>query len=248
MNNDNFERMMNNLLEKQKFNAEKLNNLEKDLAAAKEDNNSRKIDSCNIKINSLIKTIKISKNKIKSIRPDTKEDLDERNNVLNNFNNIIDESIPDDLPIVFHGNGDINTVEEIINSGGLFTPEERGVEFTSQATLIDVTCKKNTQVSLNFANDNSGPFLPYGAIFVFLPKEDEYEKVFETKTNSEVYGGVESINFSEDRFIGIMTTNENLEFIKTIMINNGLNPNKVFNHQQFIDYCQCQYISETKNK
>ena len=137
-------------------------------------------------------------------------------------------------------------VKQIIASGGLYTPEERNAGYKSFATQIDVTAKSNIRVSLEFADSSINSFMPYGAIFVFYPKEHEYEKVLSTGDNSEVFGGVESINFNEERFVGIITTDENIETLKEYMKENNFDPNKVFNHKQFIELCKEKF--STRNK
>ena len=90
--------------------------------------------------------------------------------------------------IVFHGVNNIETVKTIIESGGLKTPEERGADFTSFATQIDVTAKKNIQTTCNFADAGVRSFLPYGGLFVFYPKEYEKDKKVEKVEPSEFEG------------------------------------------------------------
>ena len=180
------------------------------------------------------------------MRLNNEDDLKERYDIIKNYKNLVNESIPDDVPIVFHGNNNIGIVKQIIESGGLFTPEERGVDFRSFATQIDVTSKTNIRVSLEFADSGSDSFMPYGAIFVFYPKEDEYEKVLKNGDSSEVFGGVQSIKFNEDRFVGIITTDENLGVLKECMRENNFDENKVFTHHQFIEFCNQKFKTETR--
>ena len=78
---------------------------------------------------------------------------------------------------------------------------------TSFANQIDVTYKSNIRVSCEFADSNNEN-LPYGAIFAFEPLENEREEVINTGDSSEVYGGVNGVNFREEpeRLVGIITT------------------------------------------
>lgn len=63
----------------------------------------------------------------------------------------------------------------------------------------------------------------------------------------KVPGGVESVNFNEDRFVGIITTNENLDRLKRCFDDNKLNPNKVFTHDQFLEYCKNKFMVGQKD-
>ena len=243
---ENFEKIKNNLLEDYKKQLEKLKENKNLLLESKTNNNSRKIEFYRKRIVSILKTIDKIKNKISCMRLNDEIDIKERYDILNNYSKLINDTIPDNIPIVFHGNNNIESVKQIISSGGLFTPEERGVDFESFASQIDVTAKTNIRVSLEFADSGTNTFMPYGAIFVFYPKEHEYDNVLKTKDSSEVFGGVESIRFDEDRFVGIITTKENIESLKKCMKENNLDENKVFTHKQFIEFCNEKLISNSK--
>ena len=244
----NFEKIKNNLLEDYKNQLEKLKELKNQLEEAKKNSDERKIIFYSKRIKSVLQIINNTKTKLSCMRLNDEKDIEERRRILNNYKNIIDETIPDDIPIVFHGNNNIELVKQIIGSGGLFTPEERDVDFKSFATQIDVTAKTNIRVSLEFADSGVNSFMPYGAIFAFYPKEHEYENVLKTKDNSEVFGGVESVKFDEDRFVGIITTKENIESLKKCMIEHNLDPNKIFTHEEFIEYCNKKFLNSAKTK
>lgn len=135
------------------------------------------------------------------------KDMMERLEIKNSYLKIINEVIPDKTPIVFHGTDNLGVILEIIKTGGLLTPEQRGADMTSFANQIDVTYKSNIRVSCEFADSNNEN-LPYGAIFAFEPLENEREEVINTGDSSEVYGGVNGVNFREEpeRLVGIITT------------------------------------------
>lgn len=245
-NNEIFETIKNNLTTNYNNQLRKLKELKEQLLIAEQNQDNKKVAICTRRINSILESINNIKSILSCIRPNKESDLRERNEIINNFSTLVNESIPDDIPLVFHGNRNIEIVKQIIASGGLYTPEERNVGYKSFATQIDVTAKSNIKVSLEFADSSVNSFMPYGAIFVFYPKEHEYEKVLSTGDNSEVFGGVESINFNEERFVGIITTDENIETLKECMKENNFDPNKVFNHKQFIELCKEKF--STKNK
>lgn len=194
-------------------------------------------------INELLDRLLIFKSHVEYIRPNDDNDEQLRINIIKKFPFIVDKIIPDDVPLVFHGNKEICQVQQIIKSGGLFTPEERGVDFKSFATQIDVTSKSNISTSCEFADQGIDSYMPYGAIFVFLPKPSEYEKVLKTGDSSEVFGGVAGVDFSQepDRLVAIITTTENKPLLKNCCYSSGLDSNKVITHEEFIKLCLKKY-------
>ena len=194
---------------------EKLERLKEQLATTGE-NNSRMVNHLTRMINSQIGTIEYLDSALKRMRPNSEEDLKKRSDILNNYSKAIDEAIPDSEPIVFPGVNNIEVVKTIIESGGLKTPEERGADYKSFATQIDVTAKKNIRTSCHFADAGAHSFLPYGGLFVFYPKEHEKDNVLSAKDGTEVYGGEEGINLNENRFIGLITTEENINKMRIV--------------------------------
>lgn len=186
--------------------------------------------------NDIKRVIKHHKYIIEFMRIAPESDKQERLYIKEHYAKIIKNSIADDFPIVFHGTGNIGVVREIIQSGGLFTPKQRGESPRSYATKIDVTTKTDISTSINYA-DSCEPFMPYGAIFAFCPQKHEIQKVLHTQKHGlgMVVGGVDSVNFKTqpERLYGIITTTENIERVKTWCAQNQINPNKVFTHQQF---------------
>lgn len=181
-------------------------------------------------------------NQLSYMREDIPEDLEERKKIRQSFSQQVAEIIPDGVPMVFHGNNDIATIYEILKSGGLKTPEERGVDFKSFATQIDVANKHDIHVPIEFADPGIESARPYGAIFAFYPKKDEIYKVLEN-FGSEVPGGVQSIDFKEDdeRFVGVITTEENKERIQKWLQEFGMDDKKIFTHSEFIKMCKDRF-------
>lgn len=75
-------------------------------------------------------------------------------------------------------------------------------------------------------------------MFVFYPKEYEKDNVLSTGDGTEVYGGVEGVDLREERFVGLITTDENIDEIKEIFQTNGLDTKKILTHEQFLEYCR----------
>ncbi len=238
MNNESFPRIKNNLEETYKSKIQSLAKLKENLIDAEREGDTRKIDIYVRKISNSLAGLSVLESKIANMRPNNEKDIENRIDILDNYAEKIDNAISDDDKVVFHGNSNIGEVEKIIKSGGLKTPEERGIDEKSFATEIDVTAKKNIKSTLDFADSGINSFMPYGAIFVFYPKDYEKEKVLKTGTSSEVLGGVSGVNFSEKRFIGIITTEENKKRLRETLIGQYLDSNKVFTHEEFLNYAK----------
>ena len=159
-----------------------------------------------------------------------------RLDILKKFPEQVKNLFPDGFPIVFHGTDNIGIVREILKSGGLLTPEQRGVDMTSFANDIDVTYKNNITISCEFAEPGSNSFMPYGAIFAFMPEQNEIEKVIRTGDSTEVYGGVNGVNFRDEpnRLYGVITSPENTGLIKHWCKEYGIDESKVFIQEEFI--------------
>lgn len=205
-------------------------------------NETRKAEVYASRVEKIKRRINELENQLSYMREDIPEDLEERKKIRQSFSNQVAEIIPDGIPMVFHGNNDIATIYEILKSGGLKTPEERGVDFKSFATQIDVANKHDIHVPVEFADPGIDSARPYGAIFAFYPKKDEIYKGLEN-FGSEVPGGVQSIDFKEDddRFVGIITTEENKERIQKWLQEFGMDYKKIFTHLEFIEMCKDRF-------
>lgn len=205
-------------------------------------NETRKAEVYGSRVEKIERRINELENQLAYMREDIPEDLEERKKIRQLFSKQVAEIIPDGIPMVFHGNNDIATIYEILKSGGLKTPEERGVDFKSFATQIDVANKHDIHVPVEFADPGIDSARPYGAIFAFYPKKDEIYKGLEN-FGSEVPGGVQSIDFKEDddRFVGIITTEENKERIQKWLQEFGMDYKKIFTHLEFIEMCKDKF-------
>ena len=211
-------------------------------AEAIKNNETRKAEIYASRVEKIKRRINELENQLSYMREDIPEDLEERKKIRQSFSKQVAEIIPDGVPMVFHGNNDIATIYEILKSGGLKTPEERGVDFKSFATQIDVANKYDIHVPIEFADPGIESARPYGAIFAFYPKKDEIYKGLEN-FGSEVPGGVQSIDFKEDdeRFVGVITTEENKERIQKWLQEFGMDDKKIFTHSEFIEMCKDRF-------
>lgn len=242
-----FEAIKNSLLETVNNKKNKIAKLKDELNKAKSEGKENRVENLTIRINDALDGLIIAQSKINSMRLPIQEDVEERTNIIYYYAKKVEEVIPDNIPLVFHGNRYIGMVEEIMRSGGLFTPEDRNVDYKSFATQIDVTWKGNIQTSLEFAEPGLDFIFPYGAIFVFYPKEEEYDNVLRTGKGTEVFNGVESINFKEDnRLFAIITTNENIDRLRKCAREVQIDENIIMTHEMFLDYCKEKYHSHTR--
>lgn len=207
-----------------------------------ENNETRKAEVYGSRVEKIKRRINELENQLSYMREDIPGDLEERKKIRQSFSKQVAEIIPDGVPMVFHGNNDIATIYEILKSGGLKTPEERGVDFKSFATQIDVANKHDIHVPIEFADPGIESARPYGAIFAFYPKKDEIYKGL-GNFGSEVPGGVQSIDFKEDddRFVGVITTEENKERIQKWLQEFGMDDKKIFTHSEFIEMCKDRF-------
>ena len=180
--------------------------------------------------------LRIQEAKVEFARLPFEKDVEYRLKVIKWFPKKVKENVPDDLPLVFHGVSNIGEIKQIIKTNGLLTPDQRGESMTSFATQIDVGAKTNVQVPCEFAEPNYY-WMPYGGIFAFLPKPEEVDKVNKTGDSTEVFGGVDGVNFKQEpeRLLGIITSPENIEKIKGWCKEYGLDSSKVMTHDSFIE-------------
>ena len=198
---------------------------------------SLKYERCVQEIKDNNNTLRKVNDALEFMRPNTNEDLQSRNKILNHFPEVVKNLFPDNYPIVFHGTNNIGTVREILKSGGLLTPDQRNASMTSFASAIDVTYKTNISVTCDFADAGPNSFMPYGAIFAFKPQDDEMERVFKTGDSTEVEQGVNGVNFVNEpnRLYGIITTPENYERVAKWCEQYSIDPSKVVTHNEFIN-------------
>lgn len=227
------------ILESQKNSLTKYKTVYDEAIKSKE---TRKAEVYGSRVEKIKRRINELENQLSYMRDDIPEDLEERKKICQSFSKQVAEIIPDGIPMVFHGNNDIAAIYEILKTGGLKTPEERGVDFKSFAVQIAVANKYDIHVPVEFADPGIDSARPYGAIFVFYPKKDEIYKGLEN-FGSEVPGGVQSIDFKEDddRFVGIITTEENKERIQKWLQEFGMDYKKIFTHLEFIEMCKDRF-------
>lgn len=182
------------------------------------------------------RTLRIQEEQVEFARIPTVEDVDYRAKIIEWFPEKVREVVPDDLPLVFHGTSNIGAVRQIIRTNGLLTPEQRGESMTSFATGIDVGAKTNIRVPCEFAEPHSRYWMPYSAIFAFLPRTEEVDEVNRTGNSTEVFGGFNGVDFVQEpeRLFGIITSPENIDRVQAWCEEYGLDVSKVMTHNDFV--------------
>lgn len=168
-------------------------------------------------------------------------DIAERKEIAKNFAKEVDEMIPDDDLIYFHGIGNIGIVEEIITDGALLSQKDRGYVVSFSSYMICVTPKNRIQQSVNMSGGNTNYCKPYGAIFVLsLPERNKSD------LSSDLIS-ISSIDFRDepDKLVAIITSNENLERLKKVAKESGIDENKITNHAGFLEMYKKKSISSS---
>lgn len=185
--------------------------------------------------------LELKKKKFEFLRPNTKLDIQERQNALKTFTNIIQNLDKNNkLNLRFHSTN-IAATKDIIESGGLIASVDRlnGYQFDTgnHSNEISVTDIYGMQHSVESWTDLSAyqENLPSGCLFVLKPSSQEEIDMIQHRCMHNVY-------FNEnDRLIGIVTTSENLPIVQQWLNEKGLNTNLVSTFEKFPLQLQKQF-------
>ncbi len=228
----NFEEIKKIEIEKQKHLLNNLEEYKEELKKISADNNQRLIDFYVRRINRQFDLINKIDYKLKYMRDNNKEDLDNRNKIIKEYSKLIKKIIPDNIPIVFYGINNIGIVKEIIKNGLLIKENDN----KSLETQIEVTYKNNVRSSLELADPGSYSYMPYGVIFAFKPLESELDNVY--KTSDSVLINSFNIKDEPNRLYSIITTKENIPKVKKWCLEYGIDSDKVNTHDEFLKKCK----------
>ena len=167
--------------------------------------------------------------KASNCRDVSETDLQERSFVLDNYKNLVQQSVSDNLHVKFHGTS-LRGAEGIIRSGGILTASERDVAMRSQGgDGICITDKNSIDTTVNgfcdLSTNGMNKYLPAGCIFVLLPKDESYDVM--SNGSSEIVTGSYDFKEDESQLYAVFTTTENVSRINDLMRSSGLQP-KVF--------------------
>ena len=165
------------------------------------------------------------------------EELDlEKIEVYRNFARKLKEDNSLDPNLCFHGSRDIASVIKIIESGGLFSSSDRLGFDTSYDVedQVSVTTLESLNITIEGYSGLTNPSSSRaGAVFVVTPKNEE-----EIESSRRLIIG--NVNFKEnpDRLVSIITTNENKDMIIEKCNLNGIDSNKVYTFNEYLQYAK----------
>ena len=164
------------------------------------------------------------------IRPANIEDIEYRTRQYKEFSEIIEEFLPDDLPLRFHG-CPIYNAKKIIESGEISASSDR-VGFNTSYDVtgqISVTTKYSLPITVQSYAGLMGNYnMPAGCIFVVLPKDDN-----DRESGESLLMG--NVNFKEEpsRLYAIITTPENINMVSKWCKENNVDSGKVYDYDIF---------------
>lgn len=176
------------------------------------------------------------------LRPNNPKDIEERNYWADNFYKEFLKVYPESEDLRFHGTSIYNT-KAILESGGIFSSVDINDGYMASTDLsgeISASSRDSLNRTIQFFTDVGSYYrsLPGGCVFVINPRTDRDKEL-------KRQDAMESVNFREhpEQFYGLFTTNENLLNVKQWVEQAGLDPDKVYNYQGFLDK-----LREEKNK
>jgi len=176
------------------------------------------------------------------LRPNSPKDIEERNYWASNFYKQFLKVYPETEDLRFHGTP-IYNAKAILESGGIFSSVDINDGYMASTDLsgeISASSRDSLDRTIQFFSDMGSYIrsLPAGCIFVVKPRTERDKEL-------KRQDAMESVNFREhpEQFYGLFTTDENLPMVKEWLEKAGLDPEKAYNFQGFLDK-----LKEEKNK
>lgn len=170
----------------------------------------------------------------KFIRPNSKEDIEYRDDQSVNFVARLREALSVNFDLRFHGTP-IYYAEQIIKSGKISSTADRYdgyIKSTDRVGEISASDRESIVDTMTFFTDMSAYYshsLPAGCIFAILPKDEEDAK----------YGKnlLRTVDFKQnpEQLFGVFTTPENIERVKDWIGKSGLNSELVYTFEEFLE-------------
>lgn len=172
--------------------------------------------------------------KLSLAREPSEADMEERYRIRKTYHKVIKDNIPEETSLCFHGVKDITVLEDILSSGRLgYLDDEQSNSLTAPGS-VDVTTRGCFSKSLGFMGleaTNLEAFLPAGCFFAIVPK-DEQEKQDLIEMPEAC---IKSVYFKEnpDRIFAIVSTTENVGYIKKLLHENNLDSISAYSFDEF---------------
>ncbi|MCR5223625.1 MAG: hypothetical protein K6C11_00525 [Bacilli bacterium] len=172
----------------------------------------------------------------KFIRPNRKEEIEDRERIANTFGNNLLEVLGSESNLRFHGTP-IYYAKQIIESGGISSTADRYdgyIKSTDLPGTFSASTINTLSRSINFFTDFGSYIrcLPCGVLFVLREQEGDYELRGESS--------MQNINFKEkpDNLVAIVCTDEVKNKVIRWCNKNEIDSNKVFTYDGFIEYAR----------
>ena len=165
--------------------------------------------------------------KLEFLRLGTDEDIAYRKRQYKNFIKNINKTVPDDLPLCFHG-CPIYSARSILVNGKIF-PTVNKINIDSGQ--FGITTKKDAFLSLRRYIDILNFNMPAGCIFVILARPQD------KKVRLLLMDSID-LKTEPDRLVAIITTPENITRVKKWASIGGIASTKVFDFDTFITTLQ----------
>lgn len=180
------------------------------------------------------------------IRPNSKDDIQYRERIIDDFSTKIKEILGDDDTIRFHGTP-IYFTREILKSGAILSSSARFDGYNKSTDLkdeISVSTADSIDRTLSFFTDlySFQSCLPAGCLFVLKSSEVDAELA--------KYSAMKSFDFKEspERLLGICTTQENIPRVKEWLKMYGYNENLVYSFEGFLSIASSLKSKREENK
>lgn len=169
---------------------------------------------------------------LKFIRPNTNEDIEYRNKHINTFAEKLKE-VSKNLDLRFHGTP-VYFAEQIIKNGNISSSADRfdGYDASTDGRgLFSVSDMDSLSRTVDFFMDKESHnrCLPCGCLFVLTPGNQTEEQRRQSV--------MERVDFFRDpeRLYSVVTTPENIENVKSWMMEVGFTTDKVHTFDEFIE-------------
>ena len=164
------------------------------------------------------------------LRPVSDEDKAYRLRQYNEFPKLINQNVPEDLHLCFHG-CPIDAAMHIIEDGEISSSVDRiGAETSYDVSgQVSVTTKDNIYITVEGYSGLTEMEYPAGCIFAIMPKDED-----EIKSSESLLIG--NVNFKEnpERLYSIITTPENIERVSKWAEQSGIDLSKIHTYDDFI--------------
>ena len=170
---------------------------------------------------------------IRYVRPNTKEDIEYRNAMADTFSDELRKVLSPKIDLRFHGTP-LYFAEEILRTKQLSSTADRFdgyIKSTNRVGEISVSDRHTVNETIDIFSDVAAYYRsqPCGCIFALLPKDEQ--------DATSIPYSIQNVDLSKnpEQLFGIFTTPENIERIKQDMKKAGLDPNKVFTFEEFLN-------------